>query len=1355
MEKRLLLTLFLSFYISQLFAFPTTQYQEPKILGSQQGLSSAKVNSIIQDEKKFIWIATEDGLNKFDGYRFIVYRKIENDTTSLLNNNISALCYDSEKRLWVGSMSGLMYYDNRKDSFVKANLGQSEDLMMKNAYNWIMEDSEKNIWFSVHDLGVFRYSLKTQQSVLYKSISDGGDLCSKSIRHISEDKDGNIWFSSFDNGITVYNPRDNSFSQLNTDNSNLSTNSILRISPLHNGNMLVTTLGSGIYIFDKALGKFYKTNSNVTAFAAEQIRDHSVLIGTEGEGLLYMNASGGNIYSHPAIPKQRDEIISSKIHCLLEDDNGDLWIGMYNSGVCYLRKEPYGFTSYRKNYDNVNSLSYGQITGITTNEANNIWFATDGGGLNYYNRTTNKYTYYKNKKGDRNSLPDDAVVSVFCDSKRNIWAGTYLGGLCRFDKSTGGFITYQHADNENSLPGNFVKCIVEDQYNNLWLGTDGNGISYFNTTSGTFKNYSASEYDGFISDNVTSLYLQDNKTLWIGGYTGIFKMDVESRIFKSYEDEISVSNLTIYSITEDNHKNLWVGTSSGLYKYSPDNDAFQKYYLPDRFRDIVINGIVPYKDQLWLSTNSGIVCYIPDKKHISAVINNNDLGGTNFIRSSYYKSPDNEIFFGGGNGCYAFYPEKIELEEYSPKVYITNFEIFNEAVAVGRQYNGRVILNESLAYTDYITLKHSENTFTFRFSSPTTLYPSSISYLCHLEGADNQWVYFPPTQQSVTYANLSPGIYTFQVYASNIPDPTAKDVTTLTIEILPPVWLTWWAKTGYVIGALLLLALIFWVIYIRIRDKSELKMERLRAKEQEELNQSKMQFFTNISHEFRTPLTLIISPLKEMEQSETNQNHVRLIQIMLRNANRLLRLINQILDLRKAENNKIKIEAHPIDLVLFSRDFIGLFSDIVHKRNISLSISNNSDDIEIWYDPDLLEKCLYNLLFNALKYTPDKGKIELIIEKQSDNNVLLSICDNGSGIKQEELPYLFDRFYQGEYSRNSGTGIGLHLVRTIIELHHGNIHVESEEGAGSCFTIFILGGKAHLNPEDCNNTQWLPAVADSKLTDDKAEIEDVVHKDSPDEQDDAGKPLILLVEDEDDMRAYIHYRLSDSYRIIEANNGKDALEKLKALQPELIITDIMMPEMDGIEFTRIVKENMETCHIPVILLTANGETEQKLEGMDTGADSYIVKPFNSDYLHIRIKKLLETRKKMREKFSRLLNLEAKEVEVTNPDELLLQNCISFIRSNISEPDLSVEEIAKKLNVSRTNLHRKIKTLTGSSPVELVKTIRMKQAAYLLGKGSMTISEVAYEVGYNSLSYFSSSFSSYWGATPSEYIKTNH
>lgn len=1358
MRTRLIIILLLMQVSRALFASGPYLYMTPQFFGAQQGLSSPKIKNIVQDHLGYIWLSTEDGLNRFDGYYFEVYQKTEDDPNSLRNNYINSLLCDSRNRLWVGTIAGLQYYDRERDNFVTVNLGMPDELMNNNSFTWMMEDSHNNLWLSIHTQGVVKYSLDEGTAVFYQSLTDGGKLSSKSVRHIVEDHSGRMWFASFDNGITVYNPSTDTYNYYNTANGNFPTDAILRIVQLHNGNMLITTLGEGIFILDPQSGEVTKTNVNATAFSVQPLKDNTILIGTEGQGLLCADETGKHITYHPSAPQNINQVHSSKIQTLLEDKNGNLWLGGYDGGICFIKRGVEGLNVYKRDYNNPNSLSYGQIFGITKDKNGNIWFASDGGGLNFFDRNTGQYTHYKHDANDKYSLPDNAVVSVCCHSDGTIWAGTYLGGLCRFDAVTGKFRSYKHnPDNPNSLPDNYVKKIIEDSSGNLWIATDGTGLSYFNLKDNTFTNYSASHNPGLVGDNIISLFLQDDDHLWIGTYTGISRMNIKDQTFTSYNDRESISNLTIYSISKDETGNIWVGTSFGLYLYDPHEDNFRKYALSGQFNNLVIGGIIPYKSLLWLSTGKGIVCYDPRTSVIKEFISNNDLETVTLKYGSYYIGPDNEIFFGGGNECYSFYPDDFGKNKQPSSTYIRGFDIFNEPIHTGKYYRGRQILEKSLEFTRTITLKHSENSFTLRLSSPTILYAGSMSYYYRMEQVDKQWVTISPAQQSVTYANLSPGTYTFSVYVNNIPDPQTSNITQLTFVVLPPWWMTWWAKVIYVLLALTLVYFAFRIIYIRMQEKNELVLEKLRARKQEELNQSKMQFFTNISHEFRTPLTLIISPLEKMKETEPDRDRAHLMEIMLRNANRLLRLINQILDLRKAENNKIQVKARSIELITFLQDFIGLFGEIVREKNIRLTLEHNTENAPIWYDPDLLEKCLYNLLFNSIKYTPEGGEIAIRVEKNEDGSLLLSVSDNGCGISKDELPYLFERFYQGDFSKKTGTGIGLNLVNTIVKLHYGEISVDSDTGRGSCFTISILSGKEHFNPEDVDETPWNADETDRKekaayIRQYKGIAADTAESTPAPVTGNKTQPLILLVEDENDMRTYIRQSLSSAYRIAEATNGREALEQLQTIEPDLIITDVMMPEMDGIEFTRTIKENLETCHIPVVLLTAHAETEHKLAGLETGADSYITKPFNMDYLLIRTGKLLEIRKKMRDKFSRLINLEAQEVTVTDTEDLLVKNCIDYIRNHIADPELSIEKLAAELNLSRTSLHRKIKTLTGNSPIELIKTIRMKQAAYLLENSKLSISDIAYEVGFSTPSYFSTSFTAFWGISPTAFIK---
>ena len=1334
-------------------------YLTPEFFNTQQGLSSSKITCITKDDKGFIWIGTDDGLNKYDGNSFTVYKMRYDDSTSLFSNHILSIHSDSRQHLWVGTSRGLQYYDPSTNVFVSTDLNQPSGIT-QNHCNYIFEDSRKNMWFAISGIGVLMYSPHTNESyTLRPSDTDSGNhLCSYQIKCVTEDKTGNIWFGSQDLGISVYNPDTRTFSNYNTHNSDLPVNAVFHIVSLENGDMLIGTVGAGAGFFKSKESKFVFTtegNSNressinkLSTFCVFQTSNGTLLAGTEGMGIKEIDPLSGVLRNFPIFHEQKYKLGDSKIHFIFEDKYNNLWVGFHNNGICVFRRNTTGLRTFRQIREEPNSLSFNHVSGITSDAVGNIWFATDGGGLNRYHRPTGRYHHYRYDPGNPDSLTDDAIVSVFCDSKGRIWAGTYTGGLCRYVPSTDKFIAYRHDPaNDKSISSDFVKCITEDSRGQLWIGTNGGGICRLNPDNGHFRNYSYNKYNDILNDYIISVFVDKNERLWIGTYFGLTSLDLHTGKFHNYSNDTSINNSAIYAINEDNKGQLWIGTSYGLMLYDSREDAFIRRFPTDDIFNSVINGIIPSGEQLWLSTNKEIVCYVPADGKVHWFSQNSEFLHE-FLPASYYKSPEGEIFFGANEGCYSFFPWYIQMKTYTPKVYLSNLKIFDKNILPNKPHEGRIILTKDISYTDKIVLQHLQKSFTLEFTAPDTQRPSSTIFACRMDGFDNDWVVYNNGQRSVTYTNFEPGTYTFHVKATNTPGIWNNSDTKLTIEILTPVWATWWAKLGYLITVLVILFLISRLAYTRIRDKNELGIERLKVKQQEELSQSKMQFFTNISHEFRTPLTLIIGPLEQIQTVEKDPERSRLYQIMLRNANRLLLLINQILDLRKAEKGKMKIAVQQINLISFAKDRLGLFTDLAKRKKISLSYQYNPNDIIIWYDPDMLEKCIYNLLSNAFKFTPEGGKIQVTIKQEENEQISLSVSDNGCGMSAEEQSHLFEYFFQGQQGENlTGSGIGLYLTKSIIEQHSGSLHVESSPGKGSCFTIFILPGKKHFNAEDISEIT-LVHIEKKELKENSSNML------SSEEKAGDTKPYILLVEDEEDMRHFIRQELETDYFVTEATNGREALESLINEIPDLIITDVMMPDMNGIELCRIIKEKIDTCHIPVIILTALGEMENRIEGLETGADSYISKPFQSRHLRIRIEKLLESRRKMKERFSRILNIEAQEIDINDTDELLMQNAVKYIRSNMENPDLSVDELSKVLNMSRTNLHRRIKTTTGLSPIDLIKTIRMKQAAYLLSTGNMNVSEVAYKVGYSTPSYFSSSFSAYYNVSPITYLKSH-
>ncbi|MDR1624063.1 MAG: response regulator [Tannerellaceae bacterium] len=1338
---------------NHLFAYPDMQSMITYLFTTGHGLSSTKVTSILQDNTNFLWVGTEDGLNRFNGYDFTIYKNQPGDSLSLISNHITALFQDSGNRLWVATIAGLEYYDLACDGFINVSLNLPDEVVKNNQCTDIIEDSRGNLWFAVSGYGVVCYSPDTGDSFLLSpsGASSSPSLCSLYIESVEEDKEGNIWFGSQDNGISVYNPVTRTFRNYNMANHALISNAVFDLCLRANGDMLISTLRQGLSIYDSQKKQFTSypdvfNKLNIrSVFCANEDLDGNILIGTEGKGAFIFDPVKKELKQHPVFKEMVDEIGDSKVHSIYRGSYNYIWMSLSYKGVFVMGYEKTGFKSLRKINNEPNSLNYGQVTGITTDKEKNIWIATDGGGLNHYNPQTKQYTHYIYDPNNPQSISDNAVVSVFCDSKNRVWAGTYIGGLCLFNRDDSTFTHFRaEKRNANALQSDFIKNIQEDKRGNLWLGTNGGGLTRFDPENKVFRTFRSAENRGLVNDHIVILFIDSKNRLWIGTYFGLSCMDIDIESFTFFDRSNGLSSLSVFSVAEDAGGTIWIGTANGLNRYNPENNTFTKVYPMHReYYSPVINGILTHKskDQLWLSTNHGIVRFSPETGQLNRYLFNSGLQSNEFLLGSYYKSPEGELFFGGVNGLNTFYPDEIYDVPATPKVHITGLKIFNEQVSINKKINGKVVLTQNIEITKKIKLKQSHKNFTLDFVGMGILDSYMTIYSCKLDGFDKDWTNYNYTHRSITYTNLNPGIYTFRIKASNTPDVWEGEETSLIIEIEPAIWNTWWAKSGYVILALALLSLIAKFVYGKFKVKDQLRIERIKLKQQEELSVAKTNFFMNISHEFRTPITLIIGPLERLLRNEEVVEKRKTISLILRNVERLQRLINQILDINKIEDGKMNLHVEPVELVSFVTTVMSPYTELVRQKHIALTYTWNPSMIIVWYDCDMLEKCLNNLLYNAYKFTPENGKIQVDIRLTDKGTVLLSVKDTGIGMDEETKAHVFDRFFQKESHQHMGTGIGLHLTKTIVELHKGQILVESEPNAGSTFRIVILPGNSHFLPEEIMRNSELPERSDTV----KVPVSKKEDKDTP------NHPVILLVEDDADMRMYIRQELENQYQIEEASDGRKGLEKAQKIIPDLIITDVMMPELNGFELCNILKTEPATSHIPVIILTAQGSMEHRLEGLETGADSYIVKPFYTRHLKIRIEKLIELRNKMKERFSKSINMDAREIMLTSVDERLLQHGIDYVRNNMENPELSVEDMSKKLGLSRTHLHRKLKALTGKTPVDFIKMIRMKQAAYLLGTGKLSISEIGYKVGYSTPSYFSSSFNAYFGMSPSAYM----
>jgi signal transduction histidine kinase/DNA-binding response OmpR family regulator/streptogramin lyase len=1008
-------------------------------------------------------------------------------------------------------------------------------------------------------------------------------------------------------------------------------------------------------------------------------------------------------------------------------------------------------------------------------EKGNLWIGTDGGGLNYLDRKTNTYTHYIHDPKDPKSLSSNSVISLELDSYGDLWIGTWEGGLNRFDKKTGYFRHYYHdQDNPKSLGSNYVFSIFEDTSKKLWVGAFYEGLDLYDRESDSFIHYKrdASNPGAIGHNRVFTMFEDSKKNIWIGSEGGglihMQRDKNEEPVFTSYrynpDEPSSLSSNLINAVYEDSRHNLWIGTWAGLNRFDYQTRTFKAFRKEDGLADNVVYGIIEDDDgNLWVSTNQGISKFDPVNLKVENYNTADGLQAQEFIRGSFLKSKSGEFFFGGVNGFNSFYPNEVLSNPNIPPVYVTNFWIYNDLMKPGV---GNSPLTSNITETEEIILPYTQNEFSFEFAALNYSQAFKNRYSYYLEGYDKTW-HDAGTQRKASYAKVPPGSYTFRVKATNNDGVWNEKGTVLTIIVDPPWWKTWWAYVAY---GLTVVAVFLWYrqnLINRERLRNDLKLEHLELTKMQEMDKLKSYFFANISHEFRTPLTLILSPIRDMVAGTFKGDVKKQYQLVIRNGERLLRLINQLLDLSKLGAGSMKLKASKLDIVGFVRPIVASFDSYAQRSQIKFSFEHPPEPVWVYFDPDKFEKIITNLLSNAFKFTHE-GEIKITVRvlalpqykvvsgQPLHGKVEIAVKDSGTGIPHEYLSSIFDHFYQVAYHSNAeGSGIGLSLTKELVELHKGTIHVESTEGNGSVFKVLLPQGRDHLKDTEIDESDGPIALINRTVAGFDHVLPVGIPTLTPDgvSESQGQLPRLLIVEDNTDMRTYIKQSLQENYQIIEASDGKEGLKKGMENIPDLIVSDVMMPGLDGITLCKNFKQNIYTSHIPIILLTAKADLESRIEGLETGADEYLSKPFNAYELQVRAKNLIRSREILRERFtqSKKLVLEPKEISITSLDEKFLKNVLQVIEKNIGDSEFRVESLGKELEMDPMAVYRKLKALTGQTAVEFIRTIRLKRAAQLLKQQKLTVAEVTYNVGFNDLQYFRTCFKKQFGVSPSEYM----
>ncbi len=1334
--QKLKLCIFGIFWIA---FFQNSTAQSPYVfhrLNTNDGLSNTNVKSILRDSEGFLWIGTDSGLNRYDGYGFKVYTMQSGRPNTLGTNNILGLQEDGLGNIWVYLGYGYMVYNRDKDNFIpntqeflqKLGIHSEED-------SKIYIDEQKNLWVLNRET-IFYYNVQKKKVSSYHlnipldyvpgsiSISAQGEVL------FAIDPSGKCWQLQLDSGVqSVIKPpkltEQNLGNYTNTIYADGSQGLWIYLSKLHelfykenhNGEWKTIALKSEI-----------KTVSNTVTSIIEN-RPGQIWIGTDHKGLFIYDKTKDLLTNVVHRPNDNRSLSFNNIDCLYRDNNETIWIGHMKKGLSF----------YHESFRNIINFEHPECTDISAimeDHSGNIWLGTDGNGL-----------FVKEKKPDnalrKLPIPNTAIVCILEDKKNRIWIGTYQKGLYCYENGK----MVQYTTDNSKLSNNDIWSLKEDRYGNIWIGTLGGKIHHLPSGAKDFSNLlSPFEENVYAFD----IFYDGGDKIYIATVKGLSVIDITNNKKITFtgnrKGTQEFKQNRIFNVYKDNRDILWLGHNNGLDIWDQKMDTIYNFNKAKGLCDNSVSGIVGDDfNNIWVTTSNGfsiltVTRDAQDKLNISSK-NYSVKDGLmdNFFNShSISKLRNGDILLGNKNGYTIINPNKLsERNRPLAKVIFTGLTIGNKNIEVDSVYNGHKVLEHPMEMTSKLTLKHNDRFIALQFTTGDLLNAEKVKYLYQIEGFNDQWV---PTQENrIIVSSLPSGSYRLLIRASNSDGVWSNAPTVLNIEVMPPFYLSVWAMVIY---ALAIIGVTAYLIYkSKKRHLIKLEEHRLEVDHEKEMhiNEMKLKFFTNISHDLRTPLTLIISPLQILLNDTLDEKVRKKLGTIYKNANQLLSLINSLLDFRKLDVGIDALNLKTGDFVNFIRDIHASFSVYAEERNIDLSLTSDLERLPMQFDKDKIQKVLINLLSNAFKYTPDEGIIHIHISKDGDN-VCVSVSDSGSGISDEDKAYVFERFYQAKQQQDkTGSGLGLHIAKEYINIHGGTITLTDNEPQGCIFTF-----KVPIRKIDEIDDLLSVEVIDEDLVD---EIEGLDGTNT--------KPVLLFVDDNKDFCEFIEDSLNEEYAIITANDGQEALELLRKHDVTVIVSDVMMPVMSGTELCKQVKTNIHWSHIPVILLTARTAEEYQLEGLELGADDYITKPFNFDFLRLRIRKFIEWTERSHHTFSQKLDVSPAEITITSLDEKLMEKAIKAVEEHMGDAEFSVELLGESLGLSRGHLYKKLKVITGKGPAEFIRIIRLKRGRQLLEKSQMQISEIAYEVGFNSPKIFTKYFREEFGILPSEYLRMQH
>lgn len=1344
---------------------------------TNEGISSNTVYKILKDRYGLMWFGTTNGLSRYDGTNFTVYRHDANNPTSLPGNEVLALMEDRSGKIWIGTAAGgLSYYDRDRDRIVPFLTDGSWPELKYISPRSILQDGQGKLWVGTYgDLRIIDVNKKHSTRLAFHATPYARDRAF-AVLSLFEDREHQIWVGTnkglfiYDrkNGYVVkYVARSNSFDLGNT--------AVKDIVEDKKGDIWLSTFEGVVQLHRDGTCKNYKHRvdgansiSSNTVFAVRFDKEGKVWIATE-EGLDILDPLTGEFKTHQPDPRNPFSLKSRSIRSIYIDDTGIYWIGTFGRGVAKYDKNLPLFNLKQSDPFDPRGLRSPAVLSFAESKNGQIYVGTDGAGIEIFNRSTGlfKPLAIKSKLDDAAGI---VVFRLYVDQSGSLWAGTYHHGLFHIDINSG---KYEQFTVANGLTINDVTCMTEDGRGNLWVGTIGGGVNIYNFKQKTFQVYSSTSAPaGYkrplpVNDFISSIARSPSGEMWIASAgTGVAVIDpstgnstVYNKVHGGLPDDL------VEHLFFDKDGMLWLSTEGGLSFLDPKTKKITTYTEKDGLANGMVKGILQDDAGLiWVSTDRGISSFNKSTHSFRNFNAENGLQKSAFTTGAILRSSNGELYFGGREGFNFFDPASLPKTRNPGQVLLTDLKVGNESVIPGEKSP----IKEQIGVVKKIDLKYGLN-FSIAYVAVNYTAPKQNEFAYKLVGFDKDWNYVHHGR-TANYTNLDPGTYTFQVKASIDGKHWILPPTEVKIIVSPPFWRTGYAYCAYILAAIAFLLLLRRRGIRKIRREFEIQQEKLQVKqlmEQErreaeqlhELDLLKIKFLTDLSHEFRTPISLILAPVEKLLDRKLTSEAQEDVKMINRNVRRLLNMVDQLLDFRKMEEEELHLHLQEGDIIHFIKDTADSFKDVAARKEIDLTVQSECKSWLTSFDPNKLERIIFNILSNAFKFTPKGGRINMLLEVsdtlKDEPHLIMKVSDTGIGIPPGDLTRIFDRFFQHQTSAvlNQGTGIGLAITKEFVDLHGGAIYAENNASGGACITVDLPVLPAQIVPvvsHPSDIVDMIPAE-DTAEHSDHAESE-ISNVKKSDELPQIGKKVsVLLVEDNEEFRTYLADHLKQYYHIIQAGDGKEGWQKTLASHPQLVVSDINMPLMSGIELSKKIKEDKRTCHIPVILLTAMTGEEEQLTGLQSGASDYLTKPFNFQILNTKIGNLLDLNKSLKDTYSKQIQLVGQEVVTESGNLKLLNSIMRYIESKLSDPDLSVEELSKHVGMSRGSLYYKLIELTGLSPIEYIRSIKLEKAAALLENSELNVAQIAYMTGFGTPSYFSRMFKNKYGMVPSEYL----